>query len=489
MSARILIVDDEATIRASLQEALTLDGYEVDAADAGEAALAMCSHGGYDLVVTDLNLPGVSGMEILNALRNQGDQTPLIMMTAYGDMETALKAMRGGAYDFIPKPFKLSVIKKQVKAALRATAGRDAPQVVLGGDQPAAATRSSTPDAPGQYMAMIHACPGLDKIARVLDKIGNSRSGNDTSILIQGESGSGKEIIARAVHEVSQGNRDRFMEINCSALPETLLESELFGHEKGAFTDAKNRKEGLFTLAGEGTIFLDEIGEMGILLQSRLLRVLESRRFRRVGGKDDLEVGARVVAATNRNLNEAIESGAFRNDLYYRLQVVELEVPALRERPRDLEVLINHFLTGFNLEMGLECEMVDAALLETLQKYPWPGNVRELRNVLKRIMILEEPRRLEAAHFPPHILSGRNPRTAAKHQTVGQATGLMPLADVEKLQILYTLEQTDNNKSKAARILGISRQTLREKLRLYDADSGGDDGDDDAELKADQAEG
>jgi two-component system response regulator AtoC len=485
MSARILIIDDEATIRSSLQEALIQDGYEVEVAEAGEAALAMCRGGRFDLVVTDLNLPGVNGLEILNALRNQGDQTPVIMMTAYGDMDTALQAMRGGAYDFIPKPFKLSVIKRQVKAALRATADREITVGATGSGEPAPAPPVRTvSDGQGQYMKMIRDCPGLDKIARVLDKIGNSRSGNDTSILIQGESGSGKEIIARAVHEVSQGSRDRFMEINCSALPETLLESELFGHEKGAFTDAKTRKEGLFTLAGEGTIFLDEIGEMGILLQSRLLRVLESRRFRRVGGKDDLDVGARVVAATNRNLSEAIESGTFRNDLYYRLQVVELEVPPLRERPKDLEVLINYFVTGFNLEMGLECEHIDAGLLEVLQKYPWPGNVRELRNVLKRIMILEEPAQLEAEHFPQHILAGRNPRMVAKHHNMGQANGLMPLSEVEKLQILYTLEQTDNNKSKAARILGISRQTLREKLRLYEAD-----GDDGPELKADEAEG
>jgi DNA-binding NtrC family response regulator len=486
MSARILIIDDESTIRSSLQEALVLDGYQVDAADAGEAALAMFHTTRYDLVVTDLKLPGVSGLEILTALRNQGHQTPVIMMTAYGDMETALKAMRGGAYDFIPKPFKLSTIKKQVKAALRATAVSG--ETVTAGasvESPAApVAKAPVPDLNGQYMEMITACPGLNKIANILEKIGGSRSGNDTSILIQGESGSGKEIIARAVHEVSQGSRDRFMEINCSALPETLLESELFGHEKGAFTDAKTRKEGLFTLAGEGTIFLDEIGEMGILLQSRLLRVLESRRFRRVGGKDDLEVGARIVAATNRILDQAIETGTFRNDLYYRLQVVELKVPPLRERPKDLKVLIDFFIGNFNLEMGLETEKIDAALLETLQKYPWPGNVRELRNILKRIMILEEPTHLEESHFPSHILAGRNPRNAGKHHNPAQAIGLVPLAEMEKYQIRYTLEQTDNNKSKAARILGISRQTLREKLRLYDQAAG-----ESADLKADEAEG
>ena len=302
----------------------------------------------------------------------------------------------------------------------------------------------------------------------------------DSPVLIQGESGAGKEIVARAVHEVT-GTHDRFMEINCSAVPESLLESELFGHEKGAFTDAKARKEGLFELAGRGSIFLDEIGEMGVLLQSRLLRVLENRRFRRVGGKEDLEIEARIVAATNRNLSEAIEEGLFRNDLYYRLQVVEIHVPPLRERPQDLEVLVNHFVRDLNQQLGLRCASIDAGLLETLQKYPWPGNIRELRNVLKRIMILEEPTRLKADHFPEFIRTGKNPRGAGR---IESGLSLMPLAETERRQILFTLEQTENNKSKAARILGISRQTLREKLRIYETDTTGG-----SPLKADEAEG
>jgi DNA-binding NtrC family response regulator len=469
MSARILIVDDEATIRESLLEALTAEGYAAESAETGEEALARCHGAEFDLVVTDLKLPGVSGLEILQALRNQGRQTPVIMMTAYGDVDTAVSAMRLGAYDFIPKPFRLGAIKKQVRAALRATAepvGGSAAAFEFPREPAPVPEREAELD--GRYMGMIRECPGLARVAEILEKIGAGRSGQDTSILIQGESGSGKEIVARAVHEVCGGKGERFMEINCAAVPETLLESELFGYEKGAFTDAKARKEGLFELAGAGTIFLDEIGEMGILLQSRLLRVLENRRFRRVGGKDDLEIGARIVAATNRRLSEAIEQGTFRNDLYYRLQVVEIDVPPLRERPQDLEVLINTFLRDFNQQMGLETRQVSAGLLETLQQYPWPGNVRELRNVLKRIMILEEPAELEARHFPPHVRDGRNPRATTRQQALGQATGLMPLSEVERLQILYTLEMTDNNKSKAARILGISRQTLREKLRQYE---------------------
>jgi len=492
MSAKILIVDDEVTIRESLRESLAAEGYAVEIAESGEEALARTHGTVYDLVVTDLRLPGVSGLEILQALRNQGNQTPVIMMTAYGDVDTAVSAMRSGAYDFIPKPFKLSAIKKQIRAALRATAEVKAATTTVAEDvtervperkgAARAAGSRRVPNLNGHYMQLIKACPGLARVGEILEKIGNSRSGNDTSILIQGESGSGKEIVARAIHEVSQGSNDRFMEINCAALPENLLESELFGHVKGAFTDAKTNKEGLFELAGSGSIFMDEIGEMGVLLQSRLLRVLENRRYRRVGGKDDYEVQARIVAATNRQLREAIEAGTFRNDLYYRLQVIEIDVPPLRERPQDLEILINSFIAEFNSQLGMETADVDAGLLEVLQKYPWPGNVRELRNVLKRIMILDAPTQLAIANFPDHVLAGHNPRSSSRQQAFGSATGLMPLSEVERLQILYTLEMTENNKSKAARLLGISRQTLREKLRLYEAAQ-------ENELQADEAEG
>jgi two-component system response regulator AtoC len=474
MKPRILIVDDEATIRESLLEAMAADGFDVTSAETGEEALARCHNAEFDLVLTDLKMGGVSGMELLQALRNQGRQTPVVMMSAYGDTETAVEALHKGAYDFISKPFKLGDIKKKVRAALRATA-----EPVEKGEAPAASHAAAVDPFDGEYMRLIRACPGLAEVGRILEKIGGSRSGNDTSILIQGESGSGKEIVARAIHEVSGRSTGRFMEINCAAVPETLLESELFGHAKGAFTDAKTDKEGLFELAGDGTIFLDEIGEMGVLLQSRLLRVLENRRCRRVGGKTDYDLSARIVAATNRQLGDAIENGTFRNDLYYRLQVVEIDVPPLRERPQDLEVLINGFLRMFNAKLGLNTAPIAAGLLETLQKYPWPGNVRELKNLLERIMILEEPEELLERHFPAHVLDGRNPRSASRHAALGQATGLMPLSEVERMQILYTLEKTENNKSKAARILGISRQTLREKLRQYDQ------ADETPELKAD----
>ncbi len=489
MSKKILVVDDEATIRLSLAEALAAEGYEVAVAETGEEALALCRGDAHDLVVSDLKLPGLSGLELLRAVRHRQTGPPFILMTAYGDIDTAVAAMRAGAYDFIQKPFKLSLVKQQVRAALRATEAEGAAGAnERVGARGSAGGRPVEPAAGGDVscLDLIHACPGLAGVARVLEKVGGSRAGNETSVLIQGESGSGKEIVARAIHEAGEARGEPFMEINCAAVPESLLESELFGHERGAFTDAKQRKDGLFELAGRGTIFLDEIGEMGILLQSRLLRVIENRRFRRVGGaKEELTVQARIVAATNRRLEEEIRAGTFRNDLYYRLQVVEIDIPPLRERPQDLAVLLDHFIREFNATLGLETEPAAPALLEILQRYPWPGNVRELKNVLKRIMILEEPQRLAPEHFPPHILAGRDPRLGGR-PVAGATVGLTTLADVEQMQILYTLEMTGNNKSKAARILGISRQTLREKLRLYRKDEEGDEGDEPLAAEAEE---
>ena len=461
MTQTILIVDDEEAIRSSLAEYLAGDGFTTVTAATGEEALARLQKEPCDLVVTDLKMPNVSGLELLQALRRQHRDTPVIMMTAYGDVDAAVEAMRLGAYDFVQKPFKLSEMRRQVRAALRATAPAEAEGETATGRRKRAARR---PVSARSY-DLITACPGLRGIARILDKVGGSRAGNETSVLITGESGSGKEIVARAIHETGPNRHEPFMEINCAAVPETLLESELMGHEKGAFTDARQRKEGLFELAGKGTIFLDEIGEMGILLQSRLLRVIENRTFRRVGGKEELHVEARIVAATNRRLDEAIREGTFRNDLYYRLQVVEIHVPPLRERPEDLPVLLEHFVRAYNAELGLDTAPPDAELVDALRRYPWPGNVRELKNVLRRIMLLEEPERLTLDHFPPHIRSGRDPRREAGAPVAD--AGLVPLAEVERRQILYTLEKTGNNKSQAARILGISRQTLREKLRQY----------------------
>ncbi len=453
----ILICDDQATIRTSLMEALSEAGHEIIEASDGASALKILGDKKPSLVLLDLKLPDMSGVEVLRKVRDMGNDVPVILMTAYGDLPTAVEAMKLGAYDFVQKPYRLSDMRAKVSGALKVQRrsrerGVNASGEMLG----------------GRYLAMLRSTPCMEAIVEKIEKVGKSRAGNEISVLIQAESGCGKELVARAIHEVSHPGAP-FMEINCAAVPETLLESELFGHEKGAFTDARSAKEGLFELAGQGTIFLDEIGEMGVTLQSRLLRVIEYGRFRRVGGKSDKEVKARIVAATNRQLDKAIENGLFRNDLYYRLQVIEVGIPPLRERPGDIRHLVNVFIETFNEELGLSCKPASDGLLELLQSYPWPGNVRELRNMIRRLMILEEPEEITLEILPEHVREGVNPRNALANDVNRIGREILPLAAVERIQLLYTLGQVGQNKSKAARILGISRQTLREKLKSYQA--------------------
>ena len=465
---RILICDDQDTIRRSLGEALIDDGYDVVEAADGAAGLESVRHEEPDLLLLDLKLPDTTGVEVLRTIRSEGRDVPVILMTAYGDTPTAVEAMKLGAYDFVQKPYTLQDMKTKVASALKARVRqRSADQA-----------RAEDLDAGGMYLEMLRRTPGLSEVAEIVEKLGRSRAGNEAEVLILGESGTGKEIVARAIHEVSHPGAP-FMEINCAAVPEQLLESELFGHERGAFTDAKTAKEGLFELAGQGTIFLDEIGELGVTLQSRLLRVVEYRKLRRVGGKEDRPVRARIVAATNRHIESAIQEGMFRNDLAQRLSVIRINLPALRERPEDVPVLVRLFVESFNRELGLECEAPSDELCELLMRYPWPGNVRELRNMIRRIMILEEPDRMLPHHLPTHVARGENPRASDQDEVERIGRELLPLSEVQRIHILHVLNATRNNKSKAARILQISRQTLREKLKSFEEsaidESEGDD--------------
>jgi len=456
----ILICDDQATIRTSLGEALSDEGYVVHEAGDGGQAEALLGSKEFDLALLDLKLPDTTGVEILRGMRARGLEIPTILMTAYGDTPTAVEAMQLGAWDFVQKPYSLAEMKEKVATALKARRR----QVW------AESQRSDASFESGQYFEMLRSTPGLAEVADTVEQIGRSRAGNLASVLITGESGCGKEIVARAIHEVGQPGAP-FMEINCAAVPDTLLESELFGHEKGAFTDAKATKEGLFELAGQGTIFLDEIGEMGITLQSRLLRVIENRTLRRVGGKNDRDLRARIVAATNRELLQAIRDGIFRNDLYFRLQVIEIHIPSLRERPEDVAHLAGAFVESFNKELGLECAPPSEQVCEMLQQYPWPGNVRELKNLIRRIMILEEPDQIMPHHLPAHVARGENPRAVGEDTEIDRVgRALMPLSEAERIHIQYVLEACQGNKSKAARILRISRQTLREKLKGYEGE-------------------
>ncbi|HEX9640004.1 MAG TPA: sigma-54 dependent transcriptional regulator [Candidatus Krumholzibacteria bacterium] len=453
----VLICDDQDNIRSSLKEALHNEGHTALEAPDGETAVKLVGSSMPDLLLLDLKLPDMTGIEVLRQLRAAGHSVPVILMTAYGDLPTAVEAMKLGAYDFVQKPYSLGEMKAKVNAALKVRDRERASDRL---------TRSAPDISGGHYLNLLRNTPGLADVVEKIEKVGRSRAGNEVSVLIQGESGCGKELVSRAIHEVSHPGAP-FMEINCAAVPDTLLESELFGHEKGAFTDAKAAKEGLFELAGKGTIFLDEIGEMGVTLQSRLLRVIENRRFRRVGGKSDKEVRARIIAATNRELQKAIEEGVFRNDLYYRLQVIEIEIPPLRERTDDIPELARSFVEIYNGELGFSCAAPSESLCEILQTYPWPGNVRELKNMVRRILILEEPSEILPEHLPAHVRRGENPRGAMAGGVERIGRELLPLAEVERLHLLHVLDATGNNKSKAARILGISRQTLREKLKSY----------------------
>ncbi|MBD3178674.1 MAG: response regulator [Candidatus Latescibacteria bacterium] len=453
MPRKILIVDDEQTIRWSLGESLKSEGYTVEDTENGNKGLKSFSEDPADLAILDLKLPDTNGIELLKEIKKMDPDVPVIMMTAYGEIETAVEAIKCGAYDFLLKPFQIPKMKIAIKNAFEQSKLKNELHELKEKNREEYDFKNFV----GKSRVM------LEVFERV-KKVGKSKA---STILIQGESGTGKELVARAIHESSKGKNKPFMEINCAALPETLLESELFGHEKGAFTDAKRRKKGLLELAEGGTIFLDEIGEMGVTLQSRLLRVIENKTFRRVGGVKDLRLNARVISATNRNLKEEISKGNFRNDLYYRLQVIPIDLPPLRERKEDIELLANHFIKTFNREFKKNIRTISAEVADILRAYNWPGNVRELKNIIERAVLLDAEESIKIEHLPSEIVEGRD--QISEEIAARNIDELFPMSlkEMEKMLILNTLDKTRGNKSKSARILGISRQTLREKVKSY----------------------
>ncbi|HET6348009.1 MAG TPA: sigma-54 dependent transcriptional regulator [Candidatus Krumholzibacteria bacterium] len=456
MAKTILIIDDEKTIRWSLAEALVASGYETVDADTAAQGIARFRETCPDLVLLDMKLPDGSGLDVLRAVRAEDNAVPVVIMTAYAEVETAVEAMKLGAYDFVPKPYSVEKLRVTIANAMETERLKTEIAYLRSGSTGGTVLKH-----------FVGRSPAMQEIFEKIRKIGQSKA---TTILITGESGTGKELVARAIHANSHDEPRPFMEINCASVPETLLESELFGYEKGAFTDAKTRKAGLVELAEGGTLFLDEIGEMGITLQSRLLRVLENKTFRRVGGVKDLTVNTRIVSATNRDLSQAIKDRQFREDLYYRLKVIPLQIPPLRERREDIPLLVSHFIERFNRELGKQVSMPGADVIDLLARYDWPGNVRELKNVIERAMLLDAQDQLLVAHLPSEIRGGAPLDTPVARATSASVTSPffpMTLRDVERIQIERTLEQTNGNKSRAAAILGISRQTLREKLKTF----------------------
>ncbi|MCD6379498.1 sigma-54-dependent Fis family transcriptional regulator [bacterium] len=450
---KIMIVDDEKAIRWSLGEALKNAGYETRESENAKEALETFIIDPADLVILDLKLPDLNGLEVLRKLKKIDETIPVIMMTAYGQIETAVEAIRCGAYDFILKPFQLEKMMITIKNAFEKSKLKDE----LNGIRKKNRESHNFKNFIGKSDLML-------KVFERVKKIGASKA---STILIQGESGTGKELVARAIHDSSAGKDCAFMEINCAALPETLLESELFGHERGAFTDAKYRKKGLFELAEGGTIFLDEIGEMGITLQSRLLRVIENKTFRRVGGVKDLTVNTRIISATNRDLKQEINKGNFRNDLYYRLQVIPILLPPLRDRPEDIPLLANHFISIFNKEFKKNIEPIGNGITKLFQNYLWPGNVRELKNIIERAVLLDAESEIMIEYLPLEIKNGSSKEVGDKNSMNIDQLYPLSLKEMEKLLITKTLEKTNGNKSESSRILGISRQTLRDKVKSY----------------------
>ncbi len=446
----VLLVDDETALRAGLGEELRREGHSVLEAGSSEEAFAHLGREVVDLVLLDLKLGEESGLDILRAIREDWPDTAVVMLTAFGMVETAVEALKLGAYDFIQKPFDITKLLVTMKNAMQGSALKAEVRFLRRRQQP----RLDSEIVVGSSSMMQDAWALIGRVAP-------SRS----SILLLGETGVGKEVFARAIHWASPAADGPFVDVNCASIPNELLESELFGHEKGAFTSADRQKRGLFETANGGTLFLDEIGEMSMGLQSKLLRVLEHKRFRRLGGVQDLRVEVRVIAATNRDLKQRIAEGRFRDDLYYRLAVVEVRIPPLRDRPEDLEPLLEALSRNVARELGHEVPHIAPAAAALMSAYAWPGNVRELRNVLERAILLGGTPVLGPEHLPSEIRGASalsSPRAGARR------SGPIPTLDeVERDAILRALAHTRGNKTLAARLLGISRQTLRAKTRKY----------------------
>jgi len=449
---KILVVDDEHLIRWSLEQNLKKQGYEVLTAGSGEDALRILREEIPDLMLLDIQLPGINGMEVLEKVKELDEEIIVIMVTALGVLETAVKAMRMGAYDYINKPFNLDELAIIIKKALET--GELKKEV--------AHLRSEQSRKYG-IGNIIAESRHMHNVLAMVEKIARSDA---STVLIQGESGTGKELIAKAIHYESSRADKPFVAINCAAVPETLLESELMGHEKGAFTDAKMQKKGLFEFADGGTVFLDEIGDMEPGMQAKLLRVLEDRSFRRVGGTKDIQVDVRIISATNKDLLKAIEERTFRNDLYYRIQVIPIFLPPLRERKDDIIPLTQHFINHFNREFGKGVKAISKMAEKFLVEYSWPGNIRELKNVIERAIILENDDTLLLEHLPQEIVAKTGGASA------GPITFRLPpegidIEDVERELIRQALEVAEGNQSKAAKKLNLGIDAFRYRMKKF----------------------
>ena len=456
MQGRLLVVDDEKLIRLALREKLEEEGFMISEAGSGAEAMKLIKENEYDLVLLDYKLPDLDGIEILKKSLALATDPTFIIMTAYSTVESAVEAMKLGAFDYINKPFNFDSLKHTIRKALeRSSLKREVTR--LRSEQMKAFVKSRII---GNSQHVISLLAWIDKVAESAA----------TTILIEGESGTGKDLVARTIHYNSSRRNKPFMNITCSAISETLLESELFGHEKGAFTDAKKKKIGLFEAANGGTVYLDEIGEMGLSLQSKLLRFLEEKTFMRVGGLHDISVDVRVIAATNKNLEKETGRGNFREDLYYRLKVIPITLAPLRERKEDIPLIIDHFIKQYNTEFRKKTSGVSNDALAVLMDYNWPGNIRELRNLIERIMILENKEFIEKEDLPQSILERASLPDSSRERDMKSfplPEKGVSLEDVEKNFITQALQKTGGNQTRAARLLRMTRDAFRYRMKKF----------------------
>jgi DNA-binding NtrC family response regulator len=457
---KILIVDDEEGMRRLLSRILVKEGYETFAAGNGEEAMQVIGHDQYDLVITDIKMPGMDGLELLSELKAYDPRLPIIVITAYGTVENAVQALRSGAYDYITKPFEGDEIRLTVAK-------------VLERERLLAENRYLHEELEGRYG--FSGIIGSSRVMQDVYDIAGSVADSTANVLITGESGTGKELIARSVHFNSPRKDKPFIVLNCAALSEGVLESELFGHEKGAFSGALHTKKGRFELADQGTLFIDEVGEMSLAAQVKLLRVIQEHEFERVGGNRTIKVDVRIVAATNKNLEEEVKTGGFREDLFYRLNVVNIDLPPLRERREDIEPLASHFLDKYTRETGKKIEQISPKAIACLVAHDWPGNVRELENAIERAVVLAKSEILTPRDFPQGI-QDKDQICLSLPESGGSLTDI--LEDLERQLIVQTLNREGRSQTKAAEVLGIKRTTLRYKMEKYSLLSGVDDVDD-----------
>lgn len=458
-AAKILVVDDDTVARDLLAEALKKEGYNVEAYGSGEEAIARGREGRVDLVLTDIRMGAVDGLTVLREFKRMSQDTAIVVLTAFGSLEGAIEAIKQGAYDYLAKPFKKEEIKLVVQRSL------DHCRLLRENTKFREELKSKD-----EWSPLVGSSPAMLEVYKLVARVSESRS----TVLLQGESGTGKELIARAIHGNSPRRDKPFVPVNCGALPDSLLESEMFGYEKGAFTGAVGTKTGLFESANGGSLFLDEVGELGQALQVKLLRVMQDHEVRRVGGTTSIKVDVRIIAATNRDLEQFVKEGKFRDDLFYRLNVVRITLPSLKEREEDIPMLAHHFLQKCAAGTTTAVRGFHPDTMECLKRYRWPGNVRELENAIERAVSLSHGPLLTPDDLPASIRQAPGP---AEHKPEMADTGesvYLTLEEVEKRHLMRVLKETKGNKVKAAKILGIDRRTLYRMAERFGLDLGPD---------------